>query len=236
MISLLSKILSPSSSDWSARLREPMLEVEHFYRSRTDISYYDRRRIAKQRLCRLDGITPFAAKTVLKQWDKRYKLKPKKRSHDPELDFDLDLDYDLELDEVGIDEEIPELLDTAPKPLLRLGESLLGAGLINPSQIQVALMDAQYREDLRLGEILALRGWIYQETADFFAEKLPTIVTARQKQPIGEYLVDARLLDLKQVDTILHAQRRQSVRFGELAVARNFIKQQTVDFLLQYLP
>ncbi|MGK7911968.1 MAG: hypothetical protein AB4050_10895 [Synechococcus sp.] len=217
-------------------MRAPMLEVEHFYRSRTDISYYDRRRIAKRRLCKLDGMSPFAAKTVLKQWDKIYNIKPKKRSHDPDREFDLEVDSDFERDKVEGVQEIPELLDTAPKKIMRLGESLLGAGLINQSQIQVALMDAQYREDLRLGEILALRGWIYQETADFFAETLPSIISNRQKQPIGEHLVSARLLDLHQVEVILNEQRRQSIRFGELAVARNFIKQQTVDFLFQYLP
>ena len=238
MFSLISSILSPSSSDWAARVKAPMLEIEHFYRSRTDIPYYDRRRIAKRRLCQLDGMTPFASKTLLTQWDKVYKLKPKKSSHD--LDFDLELD--LELDESlkvkpenAEKEEIPVLLDTTPKKILRLGESLLGAGLISQSQIQVALMDAQIRNDLRLGEILALRGWIYQETADFFAETLPNIVSMREKQPIGEHLVSARLLDLQQVDAILKEQRRRSIWFGELAVAHNFLKQQTVDFLFQYL-
>ena len=205
-----------------------MLEIEHYYRSRTDIPYYDRRRIAKQRLCRLDGITPYAAKTVLKQWDKAFNIKPKKRSEDP----DFDLDYDLEIDDVE-DDEIPILYHASP---LRLGESLLRAGLISQSQIEVALMDAQYREDLRLGEILALRGWIYQETADFFADTLPTIAAACQKQPIGQYLMAARLLDREQIDLILDQQRRQPIRFGELAVARNFVKRQTLDFLLKRLP
>ena len=241
MRSLISKILSPSSSDWTTQVSEPMLEVEHYYRSRTDIPYYERHRIAKQRLCKLDGITPYAAKTVLKQWDKRYKLRPKKkRSRDPELDFDLDFDLEMdyddsELHQIEDNEEIPELLDTPPTNL-RLGESLIGAGLVHQSQIEVALMDAQYREDLRLGEILALRGWIYQETADFFAERLPSIVATRQKQPIGQHLVAARLLDTAQVDMILAEQRRKSRRFGELAVARKFVKKQTVDFLLTRLP
>ena len=50
MISFISKVLSPSTSDWKTQVSEPMLEVEHYYKNRTDIPYYERHRFAKQRL------------------------------------------------------------------------------------------------------------------------------------------------------------------------------------------
>lgn len=229
MFSLISRILSPSGSDWSERVRGPLLEIEHFYRSRTDIPYLDRRRIAKERLCRIDGFSPYAAKTVLKQWDKAFDLRPKLKSRR----YDSELEFDLEDDSPAEPAQPTPIIQ--PVSIPRLGESLVQAGLVAQHQIEVALMDAQYREDLRIGEILSLRGWIDQATADFFADKLPSIVTAPQKQPIGQYLMSARLLNQTQIDAVLDAQRRQSVRFGEIAVAQNFIKQQTVDFFLQWL-
>ena len=52
-----------------------------------------------------------------------------------------------------------------------IGEILQEAGLITSPQLQVALRDQTYYQDMRLGEILALRGWVGQETADFFAQE-----------------------------------------------------------------
>ena len=54
-----------------------------------------------------------------------------------------------------------------PKPL---GLVLQEANLLAVPQIQLALRDQISYPYLRLGEILAMRGWIKQETADFFAQ------------------------------------------------------------------
>ncbi|NJK49179.1 hypothetical protein HC931_14245 [Candidatus Gracilibacteria bacterium] len=56
-----------------------------------------------------------------------------------------------------------------------MGELLEDAGLVSPAQIEIALQDQTIYADMRIGEILALRGWLKQETADFFVDKLPTI-------------------------------------------------------------
>jgi hypothetical protein len=50
-----------------------------------------------------------------------------------------------------------------------IGTILQEADLITPPQLEVALRDQAYYEDMRLGEILALRGWIRQDTADFLS-------------------------------------------------------------------
>ncbi|MGK7886357.1 MAG: hypothetical protein AB4057_17260, partial [Crocosphaera sp.] len=55
------------------------------------------------------------------------------------------------------------------KPLL--GEILRDADLITEAQLQTVLRDQQEYKDQKIGEILALRGWLKQETVDFFAEE-----------------------------------------------------------------
>jgi hypothetical protein len=73
------------------------------------------------------------------------------------------------------------------KPLSKL---LLEADLVSPAQIEVALHDQTIYEDLRLGDILALRGWIKSETADFFINDWPELLTHvdRETHPLGFYL------------------------------------------------
>ena len=53
-----------------------------------------------------------------------------------------------------------------------IGKILTEAGLINNGQLQVALVEKQLYPELRLGEIISLHGWLKQETADFFAERI----------------------------------------------------------------
>ncbi|MEM9569323.1 MAG: hypothetical protein AAF974_13550, partial [Cyanobacteria bacterium P01_E01_bin.34] len=118
---------------------------------------------------------------------------------------------------------------------LLLGESLVRAGLISTHHVEVALRDACDRHDLKFGEILALRGWIDQETADFFAETLHHIAAEVERQPIGQYFKAAKLLTEEQISKVLATQRNCSIRFGELAVAHHYLKQQTLDFMLPYL-
>ena len=52
-----------------------------------------------------------------------------------------------------------------------LGEILVEAGLVSLAQIEIALQE-QSQSNLKIGEILALHGWIKQETADFFCRKM----------------------------------------------------------------
>lgn len=117
----------------------------------------------------------------------------------------------------------------------RLGELLHKAHLISQSQIDVALHDQQQRMDLRFGEILALRGWLKQETADFFAEQWQMLLKESSKDVLGSYLQQAGLLDEAQVAAILKEQQQSGYRFGSLAVLHGWLKQQTLDFFLESL-
>lgn len=117
----------------------------------------------------------------------------------------------------------------------RLGEVLCDAALISPAQVDVTLRDQQQHLEMRFGEILVLRGWLKQETADFFAEQWREALQEKPKAAIGRYLKRAGLLSAEQVDSILEEQGRTGYKFGALAVLRGWIDQQTLDFFLESL-
>lgn len=65
---------------------------------------------------------------------------------------------------------------SVPRPVKSVGRKLIGsylveAGLIAPAQVEVALYDQQLT-GMRFGEILAARGWVKQETIEFFMERV----------------------------------------------------------------
>lgn len=116
-----------------------------------------------------------------------------------------------------------------------LGEILQEASLITTPQLEVALRDQMYYEDMRLGEILALRGWIKQDTADFFVQEWFKLVNNRIEHPLGFYLKKAGLLSEEDIKVILLEQNKYSLRFGDLAVKQGLVNPNTVNFFLQNL-
>ena len=123
-----------------------------------------------------------------------------------------------------------------------IGEILQEAGLITSPQLDVALRDQIYYlreqiyyEDMRLGEILALRGWIKQDTADFFVEEWFQLINNRREHPLGFYLKKAGLLSEDDIKVILLEQYKHYLRFGDTAVKQGLIKQNTINFFLQNL-
>ncbi|MBW4575740.1 MAG: hypothetical protein KME08_10695 [Aphanothece sp. CMT-3BRIN-NPC111] len=61
---------------------------------------------------------------------------------------------------------------------------------------------------------------------------LPTITSAEVKH-LGAYLVEAELLSEAQVEVALADQRATGVRFGEILVARGWLKQKTIEYLME---
>lgn len=116
-----------------------------------------------------------------------------------------------------------------------IGEVLKTAGLVCDAQIQVALIDRQYNRDLRVGEILALRGWIEQQTADFFVEEWHLAIEQANKYPLGYYLQRAGLLTKKQINSVLEEQKKLWIKFGAVATLQGLIEETTVDFFLSNL-
>ncbi|BAY23158.1 hypothetical protein NIES2100_29220 [Calothrix sp. NIES-2100] len=116
-----------------------------------------------------------------------------------------------------------------------LGKVLQQADLISSEQVEIALQEQSQVTGLRLGEILALHGWVKQETADFFSQQWPVLLERTPKQPLGRYLAAAGLLNEQQVSTILAEQPQQQLRFGELAVLKGWLKPTTIKFFLEHL-
>jgi hypothetical protein len=116
-----------------------------------------------------------------------------------------------------------------------LGTVLKEAGLISDHQIQVALQDQRFDQSLLFGQILALRGWVSQETADFFAVDFPEIKQEAKREKIGFYLKKAKLLTDEQINSILQEQKHNLIRFASLAVLKGYLKQTTLDFLAENL-
>ncbi len=114
----------------------------------------------------------------------------------------------------------------------RLGQMLILAGLVSPSQVEIALIDQQMSPHLRLGEILVLRGWLKQETVDYFADMLPLMRRAPSRLRLGEYCICAHLLSEAQVESLLQEQKAAPIPLGQLAVRRGWLKPETLDFFL----
>jgi hypothetical protein len=123
---------------------------------------------------------------------------------------------------------------TLKKPLSNL---LLEADLVSSAQLEVALRDQTIYADLRLADILALRGWIKSETVDFFTNQWPELLSNREApaQPIGFYLKAAGLLNDSQIDVLLEEQKKLGVKFGAMAVLKGWLKEKTVNFFLQHI-
>ena len=113
---------------------------------------------------------------------------------------------------------------TKKKPL---GQLLNEAGLISAQQIEIALRDQIVNNTgSKIGEIFASRGWIRQQTADFFVEQWYKLLEKKQKQPLVYYFRAAALLDETQINEILEERSKNAnkVRFHHLAVQKGKIK------------
>lgn len=116
-----------------------------------------------------------------------------------------------------------------------IGVLLKQAGLISNEQLELTLQQQRKHPNLRLGDILSMYGWVKHETVDFFAEQFPELPKSKQKEPLGQYLKAAALLDDLQINSILEEQNQVGLRFGELAVIKGFVKAETVELFLSSL-
>ncbi|MGL4499694.1 MAG: WecB/TagA/CpsF family glycosyltransferase [Planktothrix sp.] len=116
-----------------------------------------------------------------------------------------------------------------------LGQLLNKAGLLSTEQVDKILGLQQKHPEKRFGDFVVELGWLERETVDFFAEFLPELALSKHRHPLGHYLYKAKLLDEAQIDSILEQQNQLKLRFGEVAVMKGWVKQQTLDTVLDYL-
>ena len=74
-----------------------------------------------------------------------------------------------------------------------LGLAIQTADLVNAQQVQIALEDRLLYPHLKIGQIMARRGWINQQTADFFAEQWPALLDSKARKRLWQYRKDASL-------------------------------------------
>ena len=236
MLSLLSGLISRDRNDWCTKVSSPMREIEDFYKSRTEISLRQRRRTAFERLRKLEGISPYVAKTILMQWDEA--MAASTRSSSGRRRSKVDAGSQTSLSDRSRKQLSRRLAQKhAAMHELRIGELLQKAGLLTPTQIEIALMEQKTCSQQMLGTIFAEHRWVKPETVDFFIDRFPNIHREAFRFPLGRYLKDAALLDTAQVGHILQAQSKslRPVMFGALAVTQGYVKQETIDILLQQL-
>ena len=82
-------------------------------------------------------------------------------------------------------------------------DRLIEAGLLSAVQVQVAFHDQTLNPSMRLSEIFALRGWIDEETVDFFELVWDMRVNQPERKKIGEYFLEARLMTEAQIEDVL---------------------------------
>lgn len=116
-----------------------------------------------------------------------------------------------------------------------LGILLQNADLISDQQLETALETQSQYTQMKLGEILVLQEGIRAKTIDFFVNQWQELITQGQQFPIGYYLETAALLNEQQVRTILQEQKSNQEKFGTLAAKKGWIKQSTINFILDSL-
>lgn len=124
--------------------------------------------------------------------------------------------------------------NVSPKSRKLTGEILKEAGLISSEQIKIALDVQRQCVALRIGEILAIKGWLKQETVDFLVTFcLEDKTLTYNPKPIGYYFQKAGLLTEEQVNNILKDQKKLGIKFCYLAVMKGFLQEKTADFFLE---
>jgi hypothetical protein len=91
--------------------------------------------------------------------------------------------------------------------------------------------------------------WLLKSDPEAVVEEVPSAETSSSDEDpalatpsllssskcIGNYLLEAGLLSAAQVDVILSDQASTGMRFGEIAVSRGWLKEQTIEYLMKHL-
>ena len=111
-----------------------------------------------------------------------------------------------------------------------LGLTLLQAGLLSQEQLKTISYFRLHNCHQRLEEIVVQKGWLKQETVDFFAK--PKMI--RHRKSLGQCCQSAGLLNANQMATISEEQKL-GLMFEEIVLQKGWLKPQTLLFLLEDL-
>lgn len=99
----------------------------------------------------------------------------------------------------------------------RIGELLVGRGLISNEQLEEAL-DQQQVTGIRLGDIILSRGWV--STVDFYE----ALTDHFRRGRIGDLLLDAGLIEQWQLEEAIEYQAQWGTRLGDIILAKGWVK------------
>lgn len=121
-----------------------------------------------------------------------------------------------------------------------LEEVLQQAYLLSDFQVREALRERSRYPERKIGDIIVERGWLKQNTVDFFTKQWQSLVSQKKnlpERPLGYYLQQADLLDEAQIAAILAEQDRGRMwfRLGAAAVLKGWLNQGTIDFFVKHL-
>ncbi len=116
-----------------------------------------------------------------------------------------------------------------------LGQILQEANLLSDAQLELALRTQADYPELKIGKILALRGWIKLKTVDFFAQYWLNLLKEEKNYPLGFYLTQAGILNNEQINIILAEQKELKLRLGEIAILKGWLNKKTLNYFLENL-
>jgi tetratricopeptide (TPR) repeat protein len=113
-----------------------------------------------------------------------------------------------------------------PFPKKRLGECLLESGLINASQVAVALCDQEVT-GLRFGEIIAARGWVSEEVIETLIHQYEQVQAKRVNPSKYDPELLASVFDTQKINKLKTPTSASDVAESKkyLNLAENYYKQ-----------
>ena len=99
----------------------------------------------------------------------------------------------------------------------RIGELLMSRGLISNDQLNEAL-EQQRTEGGRLGDIILSRRWV--TTVKFY----DALTDHFRRGRMGDLLLERELITEHQLNEILEAQKQWGTRFGDIILAKGYVK------------
>jgi hypothetical protein len=109
---------------------------------------------------------------------------------------------------------------------------------VQPSERVVWLLKVEPKSELSKDSAgsEALSSSLVQQPQDIAGENsVSSPSLSSSSKCIGNYLLEAGLLSAAQVDVILSDQASTGMRFGEIAVSRGWLKEQTIEYLMKHL-
>lgn len=122
-----------------------------------------------------------------------------------------------------------------------IGQLLKEAGIIAQPQLDLVLANQRMPvySEMRLGELLMLRGWVSEQTMSFFVFRWSEIIreakTGKRKVKLGQCIYEADLITREQVLALLREKKASKTDPYSLMLAHGYISQKTMNYFIKNL-